>query len=106
MNAISLYEFGAPDAEYDHMIQSFHRLLLDQLCSEGNTFPDNPSLLPRPERRADLQYMEAAPITQLLGIDTINIITCGTCKAVREKENMTNIVDMVNPKSVSRSQPL
>ena len=46
------------------------------------------------------QSPAAAPITQLLGIDAKNVITCLSCKAVREKENMTHIVDLVYPRKV------
>jgi PAB-dependent poly(A)-specific ribonuclease subunit 2 len=81
------------------MIQSFHRFLIDHLSLEGNSFPRNPYLIHQPFQE-DTHSPAAAPITQLLGIDAKNVITCMSCKAVREKENMTHVVDMVYPRRV------
>ncbi|KAG1718919.1 PAB-dependent poly-A-specific ribonuclease subunit PAN2, partial [Suillus occidentalis] len=75
---------------YAHMIQSFHRFLVDHLSLEGNSFPHNPRLIHQPFQE-DTHSPAAAPITQLLGIDAKNVITCMSCKAVREKENMTQL---------------
>ncbi|KAH9934990.1 uncharacterized protein B0H18DRAFT_979313 [Fomitopsis serialis] len=49
-NAIELIDFGRETTElsYAHMIQSFHRFLVDHLSSEGNSFPHNPVLNPSP----------------------------------------------------------
>ncbi|EJF62633.1 hypothetical protein DICSQDRAFT_154466 [Dichomitus squalens LYAD-421 SS1] len=97
-NAIELIDYGKESAElsYAHMIQLFHRFLIDHLSSEGNSFPHNPSLLPN-SGPADLLSPAPAPITQLLGIDAKNIIVCTSCHAVREKENMTHLIDMTYP---------
>ena len=97
-NNIELMDYGRESAElnYAHMIQLFHRFLIDHLSSEGNSFPHNPSLLPN-AGPADLLSPAPAPITQLLGIDAKNIIVCTSCHAVREKENMTHLVDMTYP---------
>ncbi|KAI0637414.1 ubiquitin carboxyl-terminal hydrolase-domain-containing protein [Trametes polyzona] len=97
-NAIELIDFGRESADltYSHMIQMFHRFLVDRLSTEGNSFPHNPSLLPD-ATPADLHSPAPAPITQLLGIDAKNIILCSNCRAVREKENMTHLVDLVYP---------
>jgi hypothetical protein len=82
------------------MIQSFHRFLIDHLSSEGNAFPHNPILLKSPFYQLDSMSPAPAPITQLLGIDAKNVITCSSCRAVREKENMTHIIDMIYPRKV------
>ncbi|KAA1471282.1 PAB-dependent poly-A-specific ribonuclease subunit PAN2 [Dentipellis sp. KUC8613] len=97
-NAIELIDYGRDsiDMDHSHMIQSFHRFLIDHLSSEGNTFPHNPVLLPSPN--ASPLSPAAAPITQLLGLDGKSIIVCQHCKAVRDKENMTHIVDLVYPR--------
>ena len=102
-NAIDLIDYGGSkvDADYAHMIQSFHRFLVDHLSSEGNAFPHNPILLKNQSSLLSPHSPAAAPITQLLGIDAKNVITCMSCKAVREKENMTHIVDMIYPRKVS-----
>ena len=55
------------------MIQSFHHFLIDHLSSEGNSFPHNPLIFQHP-----LAYY----------------------KAVREKENMTHVVDIIYPRKV------
>ncbi|TDL27635.1 hypothetical protein BD410DRAFT_782767 [Rickenella mellea] len=97
-NALGLIDFGRSDADYANMIQSFHRFLLDHLSSEGNAFPHNPVIISPSAGPPDPYSPAAAPITQLLGIDAKNIIVCGNCKAVREKENMTHMVDLVYPR--------
>jgi PAB-dependent poly(A)-specific ribonuclease subunit 2 len=100
-NLISLIDFGRPDTDYSHMIQSFHRYLLDQLCSEGNAFPRNPRVVPMQPGSSATDTLAAAPITQLLGVISKNVITCSICKAVREKESMSHVVDLVHPRKVS-----
>ncbi|KAI0648291.1 ubiquitin carboxyl-terminal hydrolase-domain-containing protein [Trametes meyenii] len=97
-NAIELIDYGreSVDLNYAHMIQMFHRFLVDRLSTEGNSFPHNPTLLPD-AGPADLHSPAPAPITQLLGIDAKNIIICSSCRALREKENMTHLIDMIYP---------
>ncbi|GLB35065.1 putative catalytic subunit of the poly(A)-nuclease (PAN) deadenylation complex, one of two cytoplasmic mRNA deadenylases involved in mRNA turnover [Lyophyllum shimeji] len=99
-NAIELIDYGREGAEVDyaHKIQIFHRFLIDHLSSEGNSFPNNPSLLGKPPAQFDPHTLSAAPVTQLLGIDGKNFITCSSCGAVREKDNMTHIVDLTYPR--------
>ncbi|KAI9568994.1 PAB-dependent poly-A-specific ribonuclease subunit PAN2 [Boletus coccyginus] len=113
-NQLELIDYGREPTEVDyaHMIQSFHRFLVDHLSSEGNSFPHNPLIFQHPPShttstafRADTHpntntsfSPAAAPVTQLLGIDAKNIIVCMSCKAVREKENMTHVVDMIYPR--------
>ncbi|KAJ6606431.1 ubiquitin carboxyl-terminal hydrolase-domain-containing protein [Mycena vulgaris] len=99
-NAIELIDYGREPTEVDYalMIQSFHRFLLDHLSSEGNTFPHNPLILKNPS--LNHASLVAAPATQLLGIDAKNLITCMNCKVVREKENMTHIIDLTYPRPV------
>lgn len=105
-NQIELIDYGREPTEVDyaHMIQSFHRFLVDHLSLEGNSFPHNPRLIHQPFQE-DTHSPAAAPITQLLGIDAKNVITCMSCKAVREKENMTHVVDMVYPRRLTPSDP-
>ncbi|KAH9843028.1 ubiquitin carboxyl-terminal hydrolase-domain-containing protein [Rhodofomes roseus] len=106
-NAIELIDFGRETAElsYAHMIQSFHRFLVDHLSSEGNSFPHNPVLIPSPAMSPGLISPAPAPITQLVGIDAKNVITCSNCKAVREKENMTHVIDMIYPRKPLSNEP-
>lgn len=98
-NAIEIVDYGreTTDVDYAHKIQTFHRFLIDHLSSEGNAFPHNPQLW---RRTSDSQSLAAAPITQLVGIDAKNMITCSNCKALREKENMTHVVDLTYPRKV------
>ncbi|KAH7889997.1 PAB-dependent poly-A-specific ribonuclease subunit PAN2 [Phlebopus sp. FC_14] len=102
-NQLELIDYGREPTEVDyaHMIQSFHRFLIDHLSSEGNAFPHNPLVFQHAPFQEDTHSPAAAPITQLLGIDAKNIIVCMSCKAVREKENMTHVVDLVYPRKVS-----
>ncbi|KII89238.1 hypothetical protein PLICRDRAFT_160474 [Plicaturopsis crispa FD-325 SS-3] len=106
-NAIELIDYGreSTDVNYAHMIQSFNRFLIDHLSLEGNAFPHNPLLVRQPNHTPDVYSPAAAPITQLLGIDAKNIIVCMSCKAVREKENMTHIVDMIYPRKATSNEP-
>lgn len=106
-NAIELIDYGRDGAEVDyaHKIQIFHRFLIDHLSSEGNSFPNNPSLLSKPPAQSIPHSLSAAPVTQLLGIDGKNFITCSSCGAVREKDNMTHIVDLTYPRKVPSNEP-
>ncbi|KAH0830330.1 ubiquitin carboxyl-terminal hydrolase-domain-containing protein [Lanmaoa asiatica] len=115
-NQIELIDYGREPTEVDyaHMIQSFHRFLIDHLSWEGNSFPHNPLIFQHPPPHSASTAFQAdthtntnasfspaaAPVTQLLGIDAKNIIVCLNCKAVREKENMTHVVDMVYPRKL------
>lgn len=103
-NAIDIIDYGREPTEVDyaHMIQSFHRFLLDHLSLEGNTFPHNPHIFVSSDKD-DYNAPAAAPITQLLGIDAKNVITCTNCHAIRDKENMTHIVDLLYPRKVCLS---
>lgn len=103
-NAIELIDYGRDGAEVDyaHKIQSFHRFLIDHLSSEGNAFPHNPVLFNISSLKSDLAV---APVTQLLGINGKNVITCLGCNATREKENMTHIVDLMYPRKAVLTIP-
>ncbi|KAI6151085.1 ubiquitin carboxyl-terminal hydrolase-domain-containing protein [Pisolithus tinctorius] len=103
-NQLDLIDYGR-EAPYDQMIQSFHRFFVDHLSVEGNSFPHNPVVYQRDPYSSDTNSPAAAPVTQLLGIDAKNIVTCLNCKAVREKENMTHIIDMVYPRPMSPNEP-
>ncbi|KAF5372867.1 hypothetical protein D9758_001617 [Tetrapyrgos nigripes] len=107
-NAIELIDYGREpkEVDYAHMIQSFHRFLVDHLSSEGNAFPQNPVIVRDSSFNFNEHNPAPAPVTQLLGIDAKNVITCSNCKAVREKENMTHIVDLVYPRrNINASLP-
>ena len=96
-NKIELVDYGRDSIymDYAHMIQAFHRFLIDKIGSEGNMFSSNPSIVPSP-------LPAVAPISQLLGLNSKNIIMCTSCKAVREKEHNTHIVDLVYPRKVRK----
>lgn len=79
------------------MIQAFHRFFVDSMSTEGNAYPGNPWLLPPPEDATDFAV---APVTQLFGVDAKNIVTCTSCKAVREKEHLIHVVDLAYPRKV------
>ena len=96
-NQIAHIDFGKPAHSYSDTIQGFHRFLLDQLSSEGNSFPHNPLIVPLENISPS---MIAAPITQLLGLDAKTNIYCSSCKGRRQKENMTHVIDLIFPKSV------
>lgn len=61
-------------------------------------FPHNPLLFNSSSTPSEVY--SAAPITQLFGVDGKNIITCMNCKAVREKENITHVIDLTYPRKV------
>lgn len=100
-NAIELIDYGREAAGVDHAqkIQAFHRFLVDHLSSEGNAFPHNPSLLPRVFHS---QTPSPAPISQLIGVDGKNILTCSHCKDVREKDNLIHVIDLIYSRKVSK----
>ena len=100
-NAIELIDYGreAAGVDYAQKIQAFHRFLVDHLSSEGNASPHNPTLLPRVFHS---QSSSPAPISQLIGVDGKNIITCSHCKDVREKANLIHVIDLVYSRKVSK----
>lgn len=103
-NAIELVDYGreSADANYANKIQLFHRFLIDHLITEGNIFPHNPLLVKNSSvYTANHRSLAASPVTQILGIDGKNVVTCSNCDAKREKENMTHVIDLVYPRKVS-----
>ncbi|XP_006458223.1 hypothetical protein AGABI2DRAFT_183307 [Agaricus bisporus var. bisporus H97] len=108
-NAIELIDYGrdSADVDYAHKIQVFNRFLIDQLSSEGNTFPSNTAVVRRPPLPTVHGVNLPSPVTQLMGIDGKNVMTCMTCKKTREKEGITHIVDLMYPrKQTSSDQPI
>ena len=103
VNAIELIDYGGDLAETDYarMIQMFHRFLLDHLSVEDESDPNTHSLLP-PDPYFPQRTATSPPITQLLGMYGQNIFTCTYCKAVREKEQITFVVDLIYPRKVGR----
>lgn len=101
VNAIELIDFGGDLAEtnYAQMIQMFHRFLLDHLAVEEGSSPINISLLP-PDPPFPQRSATSLPITQLLGMYSRSIFTCTYCKAVRENEQITSIIDLIYPPKV------
>jgi PAB-dependent poly(A)-specific ribonuclease subunit 2 len=99
-NAIELIDYGRDSADVDnaHKIQVFNRFLIDQLSSEGNMFPLNTAIVKRPPVAESTSLLP--PVTQLMGIDGKNVMTCMTCKNTREKEGVTHIVDLMYPRKV------
>lgn len=98
------YGIESSDHNYGHMIQSFHRFLVDTLVVESNT-PQNPWLVRRSANHEDaamviVEHQAPSPITQLFGVDAINVITCNNCGGTRVKGNLVHIVDLVYPKKV------
>lgn len=104
-NAIELIDYGrdSADVDYAHKIQVFNRFLIDQLSSEGNTFPSNTAVVRRPPLPTAHGVNFPSPVTQLMGIDGKNVMTCMTCKKTREKEGITHIVDLMYPRKVCYS---
>ena len=94
------YGKESADHNYGHMIQSFHRFFVESMSAEGNVYPHNPWLLPP---HPELIDPAAAPITQLLGVDAKNLVTCTSCKSVREKDHMTHVIDLVYPRKVQHT---
>jgi hypothetical protein len=70
---------------------------VDHLSMEGDTSPHNPVVVPG----LDGSIPVPAPMTQLLGINTVSVVTCLTCRSVRSKQNLMHVIDMVYPRKVS-----
>ncbi|KAG6818206.1 hypothetical protein H0H87_000111 [Tephrocybe sp. NHM501043] len=100
-NSINIIDYGRDGVEVDYVtkIAAFHRFLIELLSSEGNNFPNNPALLKKQVIPTTPRAL-SSPITQLLGMDAKNIVTCASCGAVREKDNMTHIVDLSYPRKL------
>ncbi|KAJ3807230.1 ubiquitin carboxyl-terminal hydrolase-domain-containing protein [Lentinula aff. lateritia] len=101
-NAIDLVDYGREPTELDyaHMIQSFQRFLFDRLVLEGNDLTANPIILKGSSYERNEQTTVPAPITQLVGIDTKNVVTCFHCKAAKSKDNLTHVVDLIYPRTI------
>ncbi|PFH50685.1 hypothetical protein AMATHDRAFT_144561 [Amanita thiersii Skay4041] len=109
-NAIELIEYGRESTEinYAQKIQAFHRFLVDHLSQEGNVFPNNPIISKNRQAQGDGYTPVPAPVTQLLGIDGKNIVTCMNCRVMREKDMTTHVIDLTYPRksSFGEMQPL
>ncbi|KAF8274229.1 PAB-dependent poly-A-specific ribonuclease subunit PAN2 [Lactarius quietus] len=98
VNAIELIDYGGDlaEANYGHMIQMFHRFLVDHLANE-DVYESNPTLLPPdpffPQRTAD-----SPPIAQLFGMCCRTAVSCAYCKTVKQKEQVTFVVDLIYPR--------
>lgn len=107
-NLIELIDYGreAAEVDYAHMIQSFHRFLVEHLSSEDIYRGAIPVVVNNPVAPSNPMSPTAAPFTQLLGIDAKNLTTCTNCQAVRGKDNLLHIVDLTYPRKVPLSTPL
>lgn len=98
VNAIELIDYGGDLAEtnYAHMIQTFHRFLVDHLDIE-DVYQNNPTLLP-PDPSFPQHTADSPPITQLFGMCCRTAVSCTYCKSVKEKEQVTFVVDLIYPR--------
>lgn len=101
-NAIDLVDYGREPTELDyaHMIQSFQRFLFEHLIFEGYDPSSNPIIVKGSSYESHQPNTAPAPITQLVGIDAKNVVTCLHCGETRSKDNMTHIVDLIYPRTV------
>jgi hypothetical protein len=101
VNAIEIIDYGVDLAEtnYARVIQLFHRFLLDHLAVEEESYTDNPSLL-LPDPSFPQRTATSPPITQLLGMYSRNISICTYCKGMREKEQVTFVIDLIYSRKV------
>ncbi|KAI0303542.1 PAB-dependent poly-A-specific ribonuclease subunit PAN2 [Multifurca ochricompacta] len=92
INAIELIDYSGNLAEtnYARMIQMFHRV-------DEETYIVNPSLL-LPDPSFPKLTATLPPIAQLLGMYGRNVVVCTYCKAVKEKEQVTFVVDLIYPR--------
>jgi PAB-dependent poly(A)-specific ribonuclease subunit 2 len=98
-NAIELIEYGRESGEIDYAqrIQTFHRFLIEHASQEGNAFPYNPII----NNSVNELRPPSSPITQLLGFEGRNLITCLDCNSTREKEMVTHVIDLTYPRKAS-----
>jgi PAB-dependent poly(A)-specific ribonuclease subunit 2 len=101
LNQIELIDYGrdSPDVDWANIIQGFNRFLIDRLNMEARFGSRNPLIVPRTDSQSSTAP-PASPITQLMGIDAKNVVICTNCKATREKDNLTHILDMIYPRVV------
>ncbi|KAE9386325.1 PAB-dependent poly(A)-specific ribonuclease subunit PAN2 [Gymnopus androsaceus JB14] len=101
-NAIDLVDYGREPTELDyaHMIQSFQRFLFEHLIFEGYDPSSNPIIVKGSSYESHQPNTAPAPITQLVGIDAKNVVTCLHCGETRSKDNMTHIVDLIYPRTI------
>lgn len=98
--ALGLIDFTAEGVapEYATMIQQFNRFILEEFTMEGNMKP-NP-LIVGPSVKDQQGPTPPSPTTQLFGIHSRTLITCGNCGATTERISSTHVVDLIYPRRV------
>ncbi|KAI0261046.1 ubiquitin carboxyl-terminal hydrolase-domain-containing protein [Gloeopeniophorella convolvens] len=89
VNAIELIDYGRDlaDTNYAHMIQTFHRFLIDHLAIEEQVHPNQPALYLK-----ILHYLSA----QLHFLQSPSSLAWMV--TIREKEQLTFVVDLIYPR--------
>lgn len=105
-NALELidYEREGVIVDYAHKIEAFHRFLVDHLVLEGNLFPLNNIAIKKTSHPTRLNRT-TSPFTSLLGLCGKNSTMCLHCGAVREKEALSHVVELVYPRKGASNEP-
>lgn len=90
------YQAEGHKREYGTMIQQFNRFLLEEMSARSDVPQGNPHIIPARETAKAL-------VTQLMGIDALSIVVCGTCGSVAEKDTLSHVVDLAFARKVRLS---
>lgn len=99
--ALSLIDYALDGVNPDYltMIQQFNRFVMEEMATEGSTNP-NPVVVP-PELKAWDQGSSAPPpVTQIFGMSSKTVATCGQCRAATERSHSFHVVDLNYPRKV------
>ncbi|KAG8829897.1 poly(A)-specific ribonuclease [Serendipita sp. 400] len=89
------------ETDYGAKIQMFNRFIIENIKSEGNMAPNNPSMTPFREFPA----IGTIPlISQLLSVDSHSVTVCSNCKTSREKPDTSHIIDIIYPRKAPSNE--
>ncbi|KAG8892779.1 poly(A)-specific ribonuclease, partial [Tulasnella sp. 408] len=100
--ALSLIDYALDGVNPDYltMIQQFNRFVMEEMATEGSTNP-NPVVVP-PELKAWDQGSSAPPpVTQIFGMSSKTVATCGQCRAATERSHSFHVVDLNYPRKAT-----
>ncbi|KAG9001549.1 poly(A)-specific ribonuclease, partial [Tulasnella sp. 427] len=97
--ALSLidYSLDGVNPDYLTMIQQFNRFIMEEMATEGNSTP-NPLIVPPSLKAWDQSTPTPSPVTQIFGMSSRTVATCGQCRAATERSHSFHVVDLNYPR--------
>ncbi|KIO23414.1 hypothetical protein M407DRAFT_78054 [Tulasnella calospora MUT 4182] len=104
--ALSLIDYALDGVNPDYltMIQQFNRFVMEEMASEGSTNP-NPVIVPQELKASDQGSPTPPPVTQIFGMSSKTVATCGQCRAAMERSHSFHVVDLNYPRKQLPHEP-